>query len=100
MSHGLVIPQFQAPFQGQIALSELRAERLAYAGYDELSPGARIALNLAGAAIVGSLAYHGYKRNKGSVGWALAWGLGGGLVWPIMLPVAFVQGYGKPAKRK
>lgn len=98
MSTGLIIPQFQAPHQGQISPVELQAARLA--GYEEVSPAARIALNVAGIAIVTALTYHGYKRNKGSVGWALAWGLGGGLVWPITLPIAFFQGYAKPAKRK
>ena len=39
------------------------------------------------------LVYHGYKRNH-SVGWAILWGLGG-LVWPIALPIAFAQGFGK-----
>jgi hypothetical protein len=46
-------------------------------------------------ASAGALAYHGYKRN-GSVGWALVWGLLGGLVWPVTVPIALAQGYGKP----
>jgi hypothetical protein len=42
-------------------------------------------------------AYHGYKRND-SVGWAMAWGLGGAL-FPIIMPViALAQGYAKPAE--
>lgn len=41
-----------------------------------------------------ALAYHGYKRND-SFGWALVWGLFGPLVWPITVPVAFAQGFGK-----
>ena len=41
-------------------------------------------------------AYHGYKRNN-SVGWAIAWGLLGGL-FPIISPaVAVAQGFGKRA---
>lgn len=39
--------------------------------------------------------YHGYKRNNGSVGWALAWGLIGG-IWPISIPLMLAQGFGKP----
>jgi hypothetical protein len=40
-------------------------------------------------------AYHGYKRNGGSVGWAIGWGLLGGLVPIITVPVALAQGFGK-----
>lgn len=46
-----------------------------------------------GAVIAG--VYHGYKRNNGSVGWALAWGLFGG-IWPISIPLMLAQGFGKP----
>lgn len=49
---------------------------------------------LAGLASVPVLGYHGYKRND-SVGWALVWGIFGSIVWPITVPVAFAQGYGK-----
>jgi hypothetical protein len=39
-------------------------------------------------------AYHGYKRNT-SVGWALWWGLCGGL-FPVIVPtIAVAQGFGK-----
>lgn len=42
-------------------------------------------------------AYHGFKRNKGSIGWTIAWALLGGM-FPIIVPVvAFAQGYAKPA---
>ncbi len=50
---------------------------------------------------VGSLAgtaagaYHGYKRNGGSVGWGIGWALLGGMFWPIALPIMFVQGFGE-----
>lgn len=41
--------------------------------------------------------WHGYKRNN-SVGWALWWGLMGGM-FPIVAPVvALAQGFGKPIK--
>jgi len=44
-------------------------------------------------------AYHGYKRDD-SVGWAIGWGLLGGL-FPIITPVvAVAQGYAKPKKVK
>lgn len=51
------------------------------------------ALSLAGA---GSGAYHGYKRNRGSVGWALGWALLGGIFPVITIPVSLAQGFGKP----
>ena len=40
-------------------------------------------------------AYHGYKRNN-SVGWAVAWGLLGGIVPIITVPIALAQGLGQP----
>ena len=39
-------------------------------------------------------AYHGYKRNGDSVGWAIGWALLGGL-WPITIPVMIAQGFGE-----
>jgi hypothetical protein len=57
------------------------------------------ALYLAALASMGVLGYHGYKRND-SVGWAVVWGLFGSMVWPITVPVAFAQGYAKPARMK
>ena len=43
----------------------------------------------------GLSAYHGYKRNYDSLGWALGWGVLGGL-FPIITPaVAIAQGFGK-----
>ena len=41
-------------------------------------------------------AYHGVRRNRGSVGWGLGWGLLGAL-FPIVTPViAVAQGYAQP----
>jgi hypothetical protein len=37
-------------------------------------------------------AYHGYKRNNGSIGWALGWSLTG----PIGLAIALAEGFAKP----
>jgi hypothetical protein len=38
--------------------------------------------------------YHGYKRNQ-SVGWAIVWGLLGGM-FPVITPtIAVAQGFGK-----
>jgi hypothetical protein len=44
--------------------------------------------------------YHGYKRNKGSVGWALVWGILGSTFPFVTIPISVAQGYAKPAKRR
>lgn len=51
---------------------------------------------LAGTAAAVALAYHGYRRNHGSIGWALAWAVVGGVSWPIALGIAWAQGFGRP----
>jgi hypothetical protein len=43
-----------------------------------------------------ALAYHGYARDQSWL-WALAWGVFGGAIWPLALPIALAQGF---AKRK
>lgn len=41
-------------------------------------------------------AYHGFKRNDGSLGWAFAWFLMGSAL-PVIVPViAFTQGFAEP----
>jgi hypothetical protein len=55
------------------------------------------ALSLAGASFG---AYHGYKRNNGSVGWAIGWFLLGGIAPVITIPVSIAQGFGKPRVSK
>lgn len=52
------------------------------------------------AAVAGTTigAYHGYVRNGGSVGWAIAWGLLGGAFPLITVPIAVVQGVGTRKK--
>lgn len=51
-------------------------------------------LRLAGS---GLGAYHGYRRHNGSVGWAIGWGVLGGLFPIITTGVALAQGYGRAA---
>jgi hypothetical protein len=46
-------------------------------------------------ALAASNAYHGYKRNGDSVGWALGWLLFG--FGPIGLVVSLIQGWGQPS---
>lgn len=40
-------------------------------------------------------AYHGYKRNRESIGWAIGWGLLGSMFPVITVPIAVAQGFGK-----
>jgi hypothetical protein len=48
----------------------------------------------------GFSAYHGYRRNRKSAGWAIGWGLLG-MILPIPSVItAMVQGYGKLKIRK
>lgn len=56
-------------------------------------------LYVGGIAAAGALGYHGYKRNN-SIGWALVWGIFGSIVWPITIPIAFAQGFGKSRTRR
>ena len=65
---------------------------LSGAGADGLTTVASV-LGVAG---TGLGAYHGYRRT-GSLGWTLAWAILGGLFPIITIPVAFAQGFGKPA---
>lgn len=53
-------------------------------------------LSLAGS---GLGAYHGYKRNEGSIGWAIGWGVLGYIAPVITTGVALAQGFGKPAEK-
>lgn len=79
-------------------------ERLDGAGLGQFPPffGAEDTKPTGGAVVWGLLStasmaasiYHGYKRND-SVGWALGWGLLGGL-FPVIVPtIAVAQGFGK-----
>lgn len=69
-------------------------------GVDEDIESAKVSLAVSAVYGIGSLAgmiggaYHGYKRNGDSVGWAIGWALLGGF-WPITIPVMIVQGFGE-----
>lgn len=42
-------------------------------------------------------AFHGYRRNRGSIGWTIGWFLLGN-AFPVLVPaIALAQGFGKPA---
>lgn len=58
--------------------------------------GVASALWTVGAMVSGPFcAYHGYKRNNGSIGWAIGWYLLSGF-FPITPVVAYAQGFAKP----
>lgn len=63
------------------ATAELSATAIAFAVIDMAS--------------VVACAYHGYKRNN-SVGWAIGWGLVGGMFPLISVAIAVAEGFGKP----
>lgn len=56
---------------------------------------AKLIYGLLGTGALAALTYHGYKRNDDSIGWGLTWGLLGSLAWPVTVPIAFAQGFGK-----
>ena len=41
--------------------------------------------------------YHGYKRNGGSAGWGLVWGILGFAVPVVTVPVALLEGFATPS---
>jgi hypothetical protein len=41
-------------------------------------------------------AYHGYKRNHGSVGWAIGWSIFGSFLPFFSIPLSLAEGFGKP----
>ncbi|RLB43813.1 MAG: hypothetical protein DRH30_02635 [Deltaproteobacteria bacterium] len=88
--------RFMSPMMG-LGVMDAGAGRLSF--WEGASTGQKI-LYTAGLASVPALGYHGFKRND-SVGWALVWGVFGSMVWPITVPVALAQGFGKkPRVRK
>lgn len=48
--------------------------------------------------LIGAAAYHGYRRNHGSYGWAFGWGAFAAFAPVISVGVALAQGFGKPKK--
>jgi len=61
-----------------------------------MSPTAKAVM--VGAGVVGGAtgAYHGYRRHRGSWGWALGWSLLGSIAPFVTVPVSLAQGFGKP----
>jgi len=60
-----------------------------------LATAGTVVWTIASLASVAASAYHGAKRNGGSIGWGLWWGFVGG-VFPVVTPaIAAAQGFGK-----
>lgn len=99
-------PDFPYPHVNPYSPLTLARKAVGYSGIAGLGglggtqyPEVPLVLRLASLGAFCGLVYHGYKRNRGSVGWALVWGLLGGIVWPITLPIALAQGFAKPKAR-
>lgn len=89
-------PAQQAPMypQGYMRAPEFRG----VGALDYEDPRVRFGLMALSLGSAAASTYHGYKRNRGSVPWALAWGFLGGM-FPIVTPaIAVAQGFGKPAR--
>lgn len=72
--------------------------RSPYVNADGSLNGVGVAVSLVSTASMAASAYHGYRRND-SVGWALWWGLMGGM-FPVIVPViAVAQGFGEKEKK-
>lgn len=67
-------------------------------GQTGLAESLGLAFGLAADVSAGVLAWHGYKRTK-SVPWAILWGMSA-FAFPVMIPIAIIQGLGKPKKKK
>lgn len=100
---GTTTVAFGDVFAGEIEIAGVRAEPLGEVGWID-QPESRVPTWLrvlswtAGTAGTALGAYHGYKRHD-SVGAGIGWGILGGLFWPISIPVAFAQGFGKRKTR-
>lgn len=70
-----------------------------YTNADGSLNGAGVAVAAVSTASMALSAYHGLKRNRGSIGYAIWWGLMGGM-FPVITPViAFGQGFAEPEKK-
>lgn len=47
----------------------------------------------------GLAVFHGYRRNRGSIGWAIGWGMLAAFSPIITIGIALAQGVGKPKGR-
>lgn len=83
---------------GRSAFGQVVISPLGEVTAESLDPAVATAWTVLAAASTGISAYHGYKRND-SVGWAIVWGLLGGM-FPIIVPaVALAEGFAKPKGR-
>lgn len=70
-----------------------------YTNADGSLNGAGVAVAAVSTASMALSAYHGLKRNRGSIGYAVLWGIMGA-TFPVLVPViAFGQGFAEPEKK-
>lgn len=70
-----------------------------YQNADGSINGAGVAVAAVSTASMALSAYHGLKRNRGSIGYAVWWGFMGAM-FPVITPViAFGQGFAEPEKK-
>lgn len=73
--------------------------RSPYANEDGSLNGAGVAVAAVSTVSMALSAYHGLKRNRGSIGYAVLWGIMGA-TFPVLVPViAFGQGFAEPEKK-
>jgi hypothetical protein len=61
-------------------------------------PGFRTVMYGLSAVSAAACGYHGYKRNRGSIGWTIGWVLLGSAL-PLIAPaIGLAQGWAKPAR--
>jgi hypothetical protein len=95
-SNLVVFPPDHPALQPKVTPQDLSpgAQTAAVAGMSAIAM-ATIVISLASTALS---AYHGYKRNGGSLGWGIWWGLMGSAFGPIPVGIAYAQGFGKRAR--
>jgi hypothetical protein len=87
-------PQFPQNLMRQTVMNGLGGGEVVNLGQTYFDNGALLFWRLASTAATAALVYHGVRRNpKRQFVGGLLWFLGGAF-WPIMLPVAFAQGFG------
>jgi hypothetical protein len=64
--------------------------------WSQLNTTQKVMLAVHGAILV-AVSYHGYKRNRNSVPWGLAWSLGGLVCPTVTMGFALTQGYATKA---
>lgn len=65
--------------------------------YGTIDPGLAAVFTAIDLAAITLGTYHGYKRNHGSIGWAIGWAAFGAVLPILALPIMFAEGFAEPA---